>query len=58
MDWDDIANMTNKQAALVLRNHLKSIPAMRGNGKTMLLAAYFHAMMKAIWVLETTPDEG
>ena len=56
MDWDDIANMTNKQAAAVLRKHLEHSNFPRRSGKTMLIATYFYAMMKAIWALESTPD--
>lgn len=57
MDWEDIENMTNKQAAAVLRNYLKSMPIARCNGKSMLFATYLHAMIKAIHALEITPDE-
>ena len=57
MDWEDVANMSNRDAAAILRNHLKNMTGARANGKTMLFSAYIHAMIKAILALESTPDE-
>ena len=57
MDWDDIENMTNKQAAEFLRQHLKFMSIARGNGKTMHVSMYVNAICKAIIALENTPDK-
>lgn len=50
---DDILNMTNKEAAEILKNNLNTCRIYaRGNGKTRKLLAYEIAMLKAIKVLE------
>ena len=49
-------NMTNKEAAIILRGMLKSYGVMtRGNGKTTIIFNHMHALLKAIELLESTP---
>ena len=53
----DLVNMSNKEAATVLRNILGfySSPA-RGSCKTQLVLIHTVALTKAIALLENTPD--
>lgn len=51
-----ILNMTNAQAAKVLAWMLRGSIG-RGNGKSTLSLIYTTALIKAIAVLESTPDE-
>lgn len=55
----EIITMTNQQAADIIKDVLKPcyIYGGRGNGKTMMLHARIVAMLKAIEVLEATPDK-
>lgn len=55
--FESIVNMTNKEAANVLRHYTLLIIPARGNGKTIMNCAYRVAMAKAIQLLATTPDE-
>lgn len=57
-DYSDIENMTNKQAAELLKMQVElRIASMgRGNGKTFTALCFTKAMMKAIELLENTPD--
>lgn len=49
--------MTNKEAAVVLRDMLKFYGMMlRGNGKTDNIYTHMEALLKAINLLEKTPD--
>ena len=54
----EIITMTNQQAADIIKDVLKPcyIYDGRGNGKTMMLHARIVAMLKAIAVLEATPE--
>ena len=54
----EIITMTNQQAADIIKDVLKPcyIYGGRGNGKTMMLHARIVAMLKAIAVLEATPE--
>lgn len=54
---DKIINMTNKEAADILRASMVWLSIARGNGKTARLIQYNVAMNKAIQILENTPDE-
>lgn len=57
-DATEIITMTNQQAADIIKDVLKPcyIYGGRGNGKTMMLHARIVAMLKAIAVLEATPE--
>lgn len=55
--FERIANMTNKEAAVIIRNTLMNKTIGRQNGKTMIVAALNHALIKAIVALQNTPDE-
>ena len=57
MDYDWILNMTNKEAAAVIKNTLMTQTIGRANGKTTMVAALNHALIKAIVALENMPDE-
>lgn len=49
--------MTNKEAASILKNVLDNLNiAARGNGKPTLTLMYIEAYLKAIDILERTPD--
>ena len=49
-------NMSNKEAAIILRGMLKSYGVMaRGNGKSSIMFNHMHALLKAIELLEQTP---
>ena len=53
MDYDDLLNMSNKEAAEILKSHMNAcIIYPRGNGKTWRVLEYKIAMLKAIKVLE------
>lgn len=54
---EKILNMTNKEAAAIIKNTLMTQFVGRANGKTMMVAALNCALIKAIGVLEKTPDE-
>ena len=56
MDYDWILNMTNKEAAAIIKNTLMTQAVGRANGKTMMVAALNHALIKAIVALENMPD--
>ena len=56
-DYDKILNMTNKEAAAVIKNMMVNTHIGRSSGKTMMVAALNTALIKAIAVLENTPDE-
>lgn len=51
-----ILNMTNKEAAAIIKNTLMTQAVGRANGKTMMVAALNHALIKAIIALENMPD--
>lgn len=55
--YDKILNMTNKEAAAIIRKTLETRAVGRANGKTTMVATWTRALMKAIEVLENTPDE-
>lgn len=55
--YDKILHMTNKEAAAIIRNTLETRAVGRANGKTMMVAARNCALIKAVEVLEKTPDE-
>lgn len=61
MDYSEeylkIANMTNKEAAEVIRSLCINVIVGRGNGKTMMSLKYNTALMRAITILENLPDE-
>lgn len=52
-----ILNMTNKEAAEVIKNMMSTMHIGRSSGKTMINAALNTALIKAITVLENTPDK-
>lgn len=54
---DKILNMTNKEAAAIIKNMMLNMHIGRSSGKTVMVAALNHALIKAIAVLENTPDE-
>ena len=56
MDYNWILNMTNKEAAAIIKNTLMTQTIGRANGKTMMVAALNQALLKAIVALESTPD--
>lgn len=57
-EYEDILNMTNQEAANVLKNILLSNGRMaRGNGKSTMALIHTQALFKAIALLEKTPDE-
>lgn len=58
LDNNPILNMTNQQAAEILKMQVQvRFAAMgRGNGKTFTNACILEALMKAIELLEKTPD--
>ena len=55
--YNRIANMTNKEAAGVLKNLVTHRIVARANGKSMRDCAIHVALMKAIMLLDITPDE-
>lgn len=57
-DYKDIINMTNQQAAEIIKMQLQIRFASmgRGNGKTFTNACVNAALMKAVELLEKTPD--
>ena len=52
-----IANMSNKEAAAVIKSTLINQVIGRANGKTIMVAALNQALMKAVVALEKMPDE-
>lgn len=58
MDYGDIENMTNQQAAEILKMQMevRCMAVGRGNGKTFTNMCILKAMCKAIELLENTPD--
>lgn len=58
IDYSDIKNMTNEQAAEILKMQLEIRFATRGRGygKTFTAACVDAALMKAVELLEKTPD--
>lgn len=54
---DGIKLLTNKEAAEMLRRLLKTFIYPRGCCKTMTFRLTFEALIKAIYLLENTPDE-
>lgn len=55
--YNRIVNMTNKEAAGVLKNLVTHSIVARANGKSMRDCAIHVALTKAIMLLDTTPDE-
>lgn len=55
--YEKILNMTNKEAAAIIKNTLMTQAVGRANGKTMMVATLNHALIKAIAALENTPDK-
>lgn len=57
-DYNDIINMTNQQAAEIIKMQLqiRFVSMGRGNGKTFTTACVNAALMKAVELLEKTPD--
>lgn len=55
-DYEKIANMTNKEAAEVIKSMLINVQVGRGNGKTLGMLKYNTALQKAVAVLGNTPD--
>jgi len=53
----NIANMTNKEAAAVIKKSLIVLATARANGKSMRDTVLSIALMKAVAALEKTPDE-
>lgn len=58
LENNPILNMTNEQAAEILKMQVQIRFASmgRGNGKTFTNACITHALIKAIDLLEKTPD--
>ena len=54
---ENIANMSNKDAADILRCNLIHMNIARGNGKSIQTLMYNTALQKAIQVLENMPDK-
>ena len=54
---DEMLEMTNKEAANILRLILNNANLPRGSGKTITFLRYRLALSKAIDLLEKTPDE-
>jgi hypothetical protein len=54
--YERILNMTNKEAASVIKRIVNHQAIGRANGKTIMIAEWNHALLKAIEVLEKTPD--
>lgn len=55
--YNRIVNMTNKEAADILKDLVTHNIIARANGKSMLECKIHVALMKAIRLLDTTPDE-
>ena len=55
--YKEIANMSNKDAADILRCNLIHMNIARGNGKSLQTLMYNTALQKAIQALENTPDK-
>ena len=55
-DFDKIANMTNKEAAAIIKDLLLNTRMGRANGKTIMVATVNTALIKAVAVLEKMPD--
>ena len=53
--YEHIFNMSNKEAAFILKNTLISQSVARQNGKTVMATAMYVALAKAIKLLEETP---
>lgn len=56
-EYKRILNMTNKEAADILKKTLFTKNVARANSKSRLECTIHVALMKAIMLLETTPDE-
>lgn len=56
-EYKRILNMTNKEAADILKKTLFTKNVARANGKSRLECTIHVALMKAIMLLDTTPDE-
>ena len=54
--YSDVINMSNKEAAAIIRNVVCNVQAGRGCGKTLSLITMQSAFAKAIKLLEETPD--
>jgi len=54
--YEKILNMTNKEAAAVIKNVICNQVVARANGKTILVATINQALFKAIVALENMPD--
>lgn len=54
---ENIANMSNKDAADILRCNLVHLNIARGNGKSIQTLIYNIALQKAIYALENMPGE-
>lgn len=53
----NIANMSNKDAADILKCNLLQMIIGRGNGKSIQALMYNTALQKAIYALERMPDK-
>ena len=54
---DELKPMTNKEAAEILKNLCRNVRFGRGNARSMVAIKCTQAIIKAIRLLETTPDE-
>lgn len=54
--YERILNMTNKEAASVIKRIVNHQAIARANGKTTMIVEWNQALLKAIEVLEKTPD--
>lgn len=55
-DYSWILEMTNKEAAAIIENAVLNAQMARSNGKSVTQTALTVAFMKAVAVLENTPD--
>lgn len=55
-DYSWIFEMTNKEAAAIIKNAVLNAKVARSNGKSVTQTALTVAFMKAVALLENTPD--
>lgn len=56
-DLSDIHMLTNKEAANIISNMVRTVRIGRGSTKSMTQMRILEALCKAVKVLENTPDE-
>lgn len=54
--YERILNMTNKEAAAIIKDLLLNAHLGRANGKTIMVATVNTALIKAVAALEKMPD--